>query len=160
MQNLFNKDKKMEEKMQKLDPMGYSQQSNQVVEVQFPNGGKNYSYIGGGNLRTGQEIKNAPVTHPLSGKNYTVPKGVKVVATHNVVGAQVGDKKGVVNGSVTSIPVGLKYLPGAREQQQDREIDIKGEKMKVSDYMSQFKNVKLQKLNTFGETGGVNAKTI
>ena len=37
----------MEEKMQKLDPMGYTQQSNQVVEVQFPNGGKNYSYIGG-----------------------------------------------------------------------------------------------------------------
>ncbi len=145
----------MVENMQKLNAMGQLPvQDNQVVEVQFPNGKKNYSYVGSGNLRTGQEIKNAPVTHHISGKNYTVPKPVRVVATHRIAGAQVGDKKGVVNGNVSVIPVGLKYLPGAREQQQDREINIRGEKIKVSDYMSQFKNGKMQKLNTLGEVGG------
>lgn len=141
--------------MRKLNTMGQPQpQENQIVEVQFPNGGKNYSYVGSGNLRTGQEVPNAPVTHRISGKNYTVPKPVKVVATHKVVGAQVGDKKGVVGGSVTSIPTGLKYLPGAREQQQNRDIEIRGEKMKVSDYMSQFGQNKMQKLSPLGTVKG------
>lgn len=146
----------MQEKIQKLNTFGQAaqQNTNQVVEVQFPDGKKNYSYIGSGSLRKGQEIPNAPVTNKYSGKNYVVPKPVKVVATHNIVNAQVGDKKGVTGGKVHSIPTGLKYLPGAKEQQQNREIDIRGEKMKVADYMSQFQQNKMQKLNILGEVGG------
>ena len=110
--------------------------ANQVVEVQFPGGGKTYSYVGSGNLRVGQEVKNAPVTHYISGKNYTAP--VKIVATHNVVGAEVGDKIGVSNGSVKTIPTGLKYLPGTREQMRNDDVSINGVSTKVNDYMSQF----------------------
>lgn len=120
----------------KKNDLQQDKNSNQVVEVQFPGGGKTYSYVGSGNLRVGQEVKNAPVTHYISGKNYTAP--VKIVATHNVVGANVGDKMGVSDGKVHTIRTGLKYLPGAREQIQNRTINIAGEKMNVSDYMSSF----------------------
>lgn len=149
----------MAEAMQKLNTMG--QVRNQVVEVQFPEGKKNYSYIGSGNLRTGQSVPNAPVTHYISGKNYVCKKPVKVVATHSVQGAQVGDKIGVFNGSVKKIPVGLKYLPGAKEQEQNRKIKIKDKKMTVYDYMKNFAGYGLKKQNLYGEEiGGNNAKNI
>jgi len=118
--------------------------TKQVVEVEFPGGGKTYSYIGSGNLRVGQKINNAPVNHYRSGKPYTAP--VTVVATHQVAGVEVGDTKGVSNGRVHSIPTGLKYLPGAREYQQDRTIDIRGEEMNVSEYMSEFSSDAAQRL--------------
>ena len=86
--------------------------TNQVVEVVFPSGGKNYSYIGNGNLRVGQKISNAPVNHYKTGTPYTAP--VEVVATHEVVGAEVGKNIGVSNGMVHTIPKPLKYLAGAR----------------------------------------------
>ena len=117
---------------------------NQVVEVVFPSSNKTYSYIGSGNLRVGQQINNAPVNHYISKKPYTAP--VQVVATHSVEGAEVGDKIGVTNGKVHTIGVGLKYLPGAREQQIDNEINIGGETMKVSDYMSTFQSQPRQRL--------------
>lgn len=145
--------------MQKLNALGNESKNintNQVVEVQFPSGGKNYSYIGSGNLRTGQNIKDAPVTHPKSGKNY-IAHNVKVVATHNVAGAEVGDKVGVSNGNIKTIPTGLKYLPGNREYNQNRDIDIKGKKMTVNDYMDNFSGNRMQKLNLMGEIGGKNA---
>lgn len=138
-----------EQKISKLNNLGNAQDSNQVVEVQFPNGGKNYSYIGSGNLRTGQQVKNAPVNHYKSGKPYTAP--VTVVATHNIAGAKIGDKLGVENGNVKSISTGLKYLPGAKEG--SNQIDINGEKMTVNDYMQPFKQDKMQRLNTFGVVG-------
>lgn len=69
-----------------------------------------------------------------------------MVATHSVEGAEVGDKIGVTNGKVHTIGVGLKYLPGAREQQIDNEINIGGETMKVSDYMSTFQSQPRQRL--------------
>lgn len=146
-----------EKTMQKLNVMGDVQKRNdfndttQVVEVQFPEGKKNYSYIGSGNLRKGQEVKNAPVTHYISGKDYVCREPVKVVATHSIVGAQIGDKKGVRNGSVTTIPTGLKFLPSVKEQQQDREVDLSGQKMKVSNYMAKFGWTKMQKPNILGE---------
>ena len=138
--------------MEKLNTLGepISKEANQVVEVEFPNGGKRYSYIGGGNLRTGQKVDKAPVHHVKSGKPYTAP--VTVVATHNVVGAQVGDKIGVSNGKVKTIPTGLKYLPGAKEYQRDSEININGKKMPVSNYMSEFD--KMKKLNSLGNVVG------
>ena len=135
--------------MSKLNVLGEEQNTNQVVEVKFPDGKKNYSYIGSGNLRTGQEVRNAPVTHYRSGKNYVVKTPVKVVATHKLVGANVGDKVGVSNGKVKTIPVGLKYLPGAKEQNEDREIEIKKEKMKVSDYMKDFSGYTFKKQKLF-----------
>lgn len=111
--------------------------NSQVVEVRYGDNiqGKTYSYVGGGNLRTGQVINNAPVTHPGSGKNYTT-KAV-VVATHNVAGAQVGDTVGVENGRVRSIPKPLKYLAGDKELLQDREIEGM-EGTTTSQYIGQF----------------------
>ena len=139
--------------MQKLNTMGFTPPvTNQVVEVKFPGGGKNYSYVGSGNLRTGQEVTHAPVTHHKSGKNYTVPKPVRVVATHRIAGAQVGDQVGVSNGRVKRIPTGLKYLPGVKDQQLNRDINIRGKKMRVSDYMKSFGGG-MQKLNTMGGIG-------
>lgn len=110
--------------------------TNQVVEVVFPSGGKTYSYIGNGNLRVGQKISNAPVNHYKTGTPYTAP--VEVVATHDVVGAEVGKNIGVSNGMVHTIPKPLKYLAGAREQQRNPLIDIGGRDMTVSQYMSPF----------------------
>ena len=124
--------------------------SNQVVEVKFPSGEKTYSYIGNGNLRVGQQIGNAPVNHHISGKAYTSP--VKVVATHQLVGAEVGDKKGITNGKVHSIGTGLKYLPGTREQQQNRQIDIGGEKVSVSDYMSNYQSASEKRIISRGSS--------
>lgn len=120
------------------------QNMNQVVEVEFPSGDKTYSYIGSGNLRVGQKINNAPVNHFKSGKAYTAP--VTVVATHKIAGAEVGDKKAVTDGRVHSIRTGLKYLPGTKEQMQNREINIRGEKIKVSKYMSEFQSPAEQRL--------------
>ena len=138
--------------MEKLNTLGEptSKDTNQVVEVEFPKGGKRYSYIGSGNLRAGQKVDKAPVNHAISGKPYTAP--VTVVATHNIVGAQVGDKVGVTEGRVKSIPTGLKYLPGTKEYQRDSEINVKGKKMQVSDYMSEFD--KMKKLDTLGNVVG------
>lgn len=147
----------MSEKMQKLNAMGNLPQqkdTNQVVEVQFPDGGKNYSYIGSGNLRTGQTVPNAPFTHYISGKNCTNKKGVKVVATHNLAGAQVGDKLGVGGGKVKTISTGLKYLPGAKEAEQNRQIDLRGQKMSVSDYMKDFQSPVMKKSTPTGEIVG------
>lgn len=110
--------------------------TEQVVEVVFPGSNKTYSYIGSGNLRAGQHIDNAPVNHYLSGKSYTAP--VDVVATHNVYGAKVGDKVGVSNGVVHSIPKPLKALPGNKELQLNKTLDIGGEKIKSADYMDKF----------------------
>lgn len=144
----------MEGTMQKLTTMRELPQkdTNQVVEVEFQSGGKRYSYLGSGNLRTGQQINKAPVNHYISNKPYTAP--VKVVATHNVYGAQVGEKLGVTNGNVHKIPTGLKYLPGTKELNEDRQVDIAGQKMSASDYMSRFDRSKMQKLNTMGEISG------
>ena len=110
--------------------------TNQVVEVVFPSGGKTYSYIGSGNLRVGQKISNAPVNHYKTGTPYTAP--VTVVATHEVVGAEVGKKIGVSGGQVHSISKPLKYLPGTRQQQQNSVIDVGGKEMTVSQYLSPF----------------------
>lgn len=118
--------------------------SSQVVEVRYGDGldgGKTYSYVGGGNLRAGQVINNAPVTHPATGKNYTT-KAV-VVATHEVYGANVGDTVGVQNGRVTSIPKPLKYLAGDRELLQNREI-AGMEGTTTSQYIGQFNNESAQ----------------
>ena len=112
--------------------------AKQVVEVVYKNGTKTYSYIGSGNLRAGQQVSNAPVNHYISGKAYTTP--VTVVATHNIEGVNVGDKVGVSNGQVHSIPTGLKFLPGNRELQQDRPVDISGQEMSTSEYMEPFLN--------------------
>lgn len=149
----------MADTMQKLNTMGEmpEQDSNQVVEVQFPSGGKNYSYIGSGNLRAGQTVREAPVTHPVSKRDY-VAKNVKVVATHNVAGAKAGDKVGVTNGTVHSIPTGLKVLPGAKDYGRDSTFDVGGSKMTANEYMSHFREGgRMQKLNSFGEVGGNNA---
>lgn len=110
--------------------------TEQVVEVVFPGSNKTYSYIGSGNLRAGQHIENVPVNHYKSGKSYTAP--VDVVATHNVYGVKVGDKVGVSNGVVHSIPKPLKALPGNKELQLSKTLDIGGEKIKSSDYMDKF----------------------
>lgn len=123
--------------------------SNQVVEVVFPGGKKTYSYIGSGNLRTGQHIDNAPVNHYMSGKPYTAP--VTVVATHNVVGAKVGDNIGVSNNQVHSIRTGLKYLPGAKEYNEDRSIDVMKNTPKVSEYMSEFEIGRNRILNSISK---------
>lgn len=113
--------------------------NSQVVEVRYGDGlqntGKTYSYVGSGNLRAGQVINNAPVTHPESGKNYTT-KAV-VVATHDVYGANVGDTVGVENGKVTAIPKPLKYLAGDKELLQNREI-AGMEGTTTSQYIGQF----------------------
>ena len=119
---------------------GVKMKSNQIVEVLFPSGGRTYSYIGSGNLRVGQEIRNAPVNHYISGKPYTAP--VRVVATHRVVDAEIGDRLAVTNGKVHTIRTGLKYLPGAKELQQDRQISINGKPTKLSNYMSNFFNAR------------------
>ena len=120
----------------------------QVVEVEFPSGGKTYSYIGDGNLRVGQKIPNAPVNHYKTNTPYTAP--VTVVATHEVYGAEVGDRIGVSNGVVHSIPKPLKYLAGVRQQQRDPEINIGGEEMTVSQYMSQFESPRDRLLSSYG----------
>lgn len=144
----------MAETMQKLNTFGESEVKNQVVEVQFPDNSKRYSYIGSGNLRKGQEVPNAPFTHYRAKKDLVCKKPVKVVATHNIQGAQVGDKVGVSNGKVKRIPVGLKYLPGAKEQEQNKEIKIKDKKMTVYDYMKNFSGYAMKKQNLFGENIG------
>ena len=118
--------------------------TNQVVEVRYgdKNNGKTYSYVGSGNLRAGQVVNNAPVTHPVSGKNY-VTKAV-VVATHNVYGANVGDMKGVQNGMVTSIPKPLKYLVGDKELLQNRELTAFDDGTTANEYLSQYTNASIQ----------------
>lgn len=111
--------------------------TKQVVEVVFPSGGKTYSYIGSGDLRVGQEISNAPVNHYRTNTPYSAP--VKVVATHNVYGVNVGDRVGVSNGVVHSIPKPLKYLPGNKALTLDRTIDINGRETTTQDYMQPYK---------------------
>lgn len=145
----------MDKIMQKLNTMGKVAQqknTNQVVEVQFPDGGKSYSYIGSGNLRTGQQVPNAPFTHYISGKNCINKRGVRIVATHNIVGANIGDRLGVGGGTVKTIPTGLKYLPGAKEAEQNRQI--LGQKMTVSDYMKDFQSPLMKKSTPMGKTTG------
>lgn len=130
--------------------MARKEDEKQVVEVVFPGGGKTYSYIGDGNLRTGQEIRNAPVNHYKSGTPYTAP--VTVVATHNVVGANVGDHIGVSNGQVHSIRTGLKYLPSNKAFNEDRSIpDIDGNPSTL-EYMSPFSETARQRLMFFKNT--------
>ena len=129
---------------------------NQVVEVVFPNGGKTYSYIGSGNLRTGKKIDHAPVNHHKSGKPYTAP--VTVVATHNIVGAEVGDKFGVSNGKIHSIRTGLKYLPGTKEYNSDRQIDVISGSPKVSEYMSEFETSRNRLLNSVSVNDNATAR--
>lgn len=110
--------------------------TRQVVEVVFPGSNKTYSYVGGGNLRVGQTINNAPVNHYKTGTPYTAP--VEIVATHNLYGVNVGDKIGVSNGMVHSIPKPLKYLPSNKDVLQDREIDIDGKETTTYKYMQPF----------------------
>ena len=127
-----------------MKKVGQDTGNRQIVEVRYGDNtatGKTYSYLGGGNLRSGQVVNNAPVTHPQSGKNYTT-KAI-VVATHSVYGAQVGDNTGVQNGVVTTIPKPLKYLPGDKELLQDREVSELGGKT-AGEYMSQFNGATMQ----------------
>lgn len=127
-----------------MKKVGQDDGKRQVVEVRYGDNltnGKTYSYVGGGNLRSGQVINNAPVTHPQSGKNYTTK--ATVVATHSVYGAEVGENIGVQNGMVTTIPKPLKYLPGDKELLQDREIEgLDG--TTASEYISQFNGASAQ----------------
>lgn len=128
----------------------FMKNEQQVVEVVFPNGKKTYSYIGDGNLRTGQHIDNAPVNHYKTGTPYTAP--VTVVATHNVFGAEVGDHIGVSGGQVHSIKTGLKFLPSNKAFNEDRNIpEIKGDPSTL-EYMSPFSETARQRLMNFKDT--------
>jgi hypothetical protein len=77
--------------------------------------------VSNGNLRKGQKVNKAPVTHYLSHKNYTAP--AEIVATHRIAGTQVGDKVGVT--TVHSILTGLKYLHDNAQQSEMMTLPLK-----------------------------------
>lgn len=110
----------------------------QVVEVVYGDGlksSKTYSYVGNGNLRTGQHIANAPVNHYKTGTPFSAP--VTVVATHRVEGVKVGDFIGVTGNSVHTIGKPLKYLPSNKALKNDDYVaQLGGEQTQA--YMQQF----------------------